>query len=138
MCQDSRKRKNIKIIRVLLLILIITYSILMPILYGLKIFSLTASRYIGNHYTGNDNDISVFHYSVIDTIQSDDSWLIFASLLTNIMLIVSAILAFALKNNRSKNVFRIITGVLFITSLIFVILTFVLGTRNPASSVVPK
>ena len=135
--QVNLERKIKKILRISLLTLIIVYSIVMPILYCLKIFSIIGYGYSGNNYTGNDVDFNVFHYSVLDCILPEDSWLLLVSPMTNLVLIISAILAFSLKRKRIKNILIFVTIILFIVSLVFVILTFVLGTKHPIG-ILPK
>ena len=135
--QVNLERKIRKVLRISLLTLIIVYSIVMPILYCLKVFSITGYGYLGNNYTGSEKDFNVFHYSVLDCILPEDSWLLFVSPLTNLILIISAILSFSLKRKRIKNILIFVTTILFIVSLVFVILTFVLGTKHPIG-ILPK
>ncbi len=130
--QANLEIKTKKVLRISLFALVIAYSIVLPILYCLKIFSITAYD-----YSGNVTNLKVFHYSVLDCIKYEDSWLLVVSPLTNLILIIFAILTFIFKRKKVKNIFMLITGVLFIISLIYVVLTFVLGTKD-SFGVLPK
>ncbi len=135
--QVNLESKIKKVLRISLLTLIIVYSIVMPILYCLKIFSIIGYGYSGDNYTGSDVDFNIFHYSVLDCILPEDSWLLVVSPLLNFILAIFTILDFVFKRKRLKNILGGITGILFVISLIFVILTFVLGTKHPIG-ILPK
>lgn len=125
--------RKIKVgLRIFLLVLVISYSVVLPLLFCLKIFSLTAYD-----FSSDEDVLKVFHYSVLDSIKYEDSWLLVVSPLTNLILAIFAILSFVLKRKRLKNILVGITAILFVISLIFVILTFVLGTKNPLG-ILPK
>ncbi len=130
--QANLERKIKKVLRISLLTLVIVYSIVLPISYCLKIFSITAYD-----YSSNIANLKVIHYSVLDCIKYEDSWLLVVSPLTNLILIIFAILTFIIKRKKLNRTFLIATSILLIISLIFGVLTFVLGTKD-SFGVLPK
>lgn len=121
-----------KKLRIFLLGLIVFYSAITPIFYFLKIFSIT-----GYDFSNSNGIINIFYYSIIDCINPNNFWLIIASIIANLMLIIFSILTFTIKNNKIKMVLFYLTGLLILISLIFMILTFVIGNKN-AILILPK
>lgn len=125
--QANSQQKIKKGLRVFLLATMIIYSILSLLLYSFKILSVT-----GYDFSNEMGKLKNFHYSVMDYINPNNTWLIIVSIITNLVLILFSLLAFLIKKNKMKIIFHCSTGVFTAISLVFVSLTFQASSFIPA------
>ena len=97
--------------------------------YVFKIFSTYAYD-----YSEGECIYRKVYFSVLDSMDPNNSWLIIISVIMNVLLLVlSTFLLFNKKENYKKALFYSVVGFSAI-SLLFFILTIVIGTSNPMNA----
>ena len=123
---EAQKKRTLNI---LCLILIILYSAFSPLFYVFKIFSTSAYD-----YSEGEGIYRKVYFSVLDSMDPNNSWLIIISVIVNVLLLVlSTFLLFNKKENYKKALFYSVVG-FYAISLLFFILTIVIGTSNPMNA----
>lgn len=91
----------------------------------------------GYDYASGAPVVRRYYYSVIDALHPEDGWLLGVSIIVNIMLLATSLSGFIIQKPRLKKILPYVLIVFLVPSILFLVLTLVIGTKDP-SGILPK